>query len=141
MTAAHPIKIRFSDGRLMLVCSISDAETALGGAWENKKMTTFKEAERLLVAATEGECKPKVLSGVQKGCTRAAHAPIDGTDLASQDSMMNLFDHHSSEENTTGLLPLLPPPATCQAMGATRSSASTAFRMGLEWRAVVHSKM
>ncbi|BCG94122.1 hypothetical protein MesoLj131a_29860 [Mesorhizobium sp. 131-2-1] len=44
----------------MLVCSISDAEKALGGAWENKKMPTFKEAERLLAAAREGESKPEV---------------------------------------------------------------------------------
>jgi hypothetical protein len=32
MTSFHPIKIRFSDGRIMLVCSISDVAKALGGA-------------------------------------------------------------------------------------------------------------
>ena len=44
----------------MLVSSISDAEEALGGKWEDKQQRTFKEAARLLAAAREGGCKPAI---------------------------------------------------------------------------------
>ncbi|TIX43532.1 MAG: DUF982 domain-containing protein [Mesorhizobium sp.] len=60
MSAFLPIRIRFVDGRLMLVSSIRDAETALGGQWNNKETPAFKEATRLLAAAKEGRCTPRV---------------------------------------------------------------------------------
>jgi hypothetical protein len=60
MSGLIPIRIRFADGRRMLVSSICDAEKALGGNWENKEKRTFKEAERLLAAAREGGCRPEI---------------------------------------------------------------------------------
>ncbi|MCF6110311.1 DUF982 domain-containing protein [Mesorhizobium muleiense] len=55
-----PLLIRFVDGRLMQVSSITEAELALAGQWPNKEADVYREAARLLVAAREGTCTPDI---------------------------------------------------------------------------------
>ncbi|PAQ08448.1 MULTISPECIES: DUF982 domain-containing protein [Mesorhizobium] len=55
-----PLLIRFVDGRLMQVSSITEAELALAGQWPNKEADVYREAARLLVSAREGTCTPDI---------------------------------------------------------------------------------
>jgi hypothetical protein len=60
MSRFLPLNIRFVDGTTMVVSSIAEAERALASQWRNKEAATYREAVRLLAAATGGVCKPAV---------------------------------------------------------------------------------
>jgi hypothetical protein len=60
MSGFLPVTIRFIDARSMVVSSIRDAQKAMDGRWCNKEAASYKEAARLLRAASEGACKPAV---------------------------------------------------------------------------------
>ncbi len=94
MTGFPPVTVRFIDARSMVVSSIRDAQKAMDGRWCNKEAVSYKEAARLLQAASEGACKPAVaLAAFQRAAREQGllKAKERGTGLRRLDKLAASF--------------------------------------------------
>ncbi|ANT53282.1 DUF982 domain-containing protein [Mesorhizobium amorphae] len=60
MSEFLPLKVKFADGKSMIVGCLTDVELALEGQWRNPEAHAYREALRLVKAAKNGECRPTV---------------------------------------------------------------------------------